>query len=288
MISVTLPSPAKLNLFLHITGRRKDGYHDLQTVFQLLDYGDQLTLTAIKKPRITLTTQLDGLLPEDNLVVQAAMALQKATNCDWGCEIQLQKKLPMGAGLGGGSSNAATTLVGLNFLWQCGLSLDQLSLIGRQLGADVPVFVQGKSAFAEGIGEQLTPMALSKPWYLVVTPKIRVSTTEIFSHSELTRNSPAIKIRALSEERHRNDCQSVVEALYPEVKQVLVWLQRFKNPLMTGTGASVFCRFDTEVAARQAQTEIPEKWNSFVARGTNLSSLHKQLENFITGAWPSG
>ena len=288
MISLTLPSPAKVNLFLQITGQRKDGYHNLQTLFQLLDYGDQLSITASKSPAIGLTSPIEGVAAEDNLVLRAARALQKATHCAWGCEIQLQKKLPMGAGLGGGSSNAATTLVGLNFLWQCGLSNDELAIIGCQLGADVPVFIHGNSAFAEGIGDQLTPVQLSDFWYLVVTPNIKVSTAEIFSHPQLTRNSPPIKIRALLEEQYRNDCQSVVEALYPPVKQLLQWLQRFKNPLMTGTGASVFCRFDSELSARQAQAEVPQKWSSFVARGTNISPLHKQMEKFNTGAWPSG
>ncbi len=288
MISITLPSPAKINLFLHILDRRDDGYHNLQTLFQLLDCGDQLSFTANKNSDINVLSHLDEVAAEDNLVYKAAKALQQATGCQWGCDIELEKKLPMGAGLGGGSSNAATTLVALNDLWQCGLTLDELAIIGRQLGADVPVFIHGNSAFAEGIGDQLTPVQLSDFWYLVVTPDIKVSTAEIFSHPELTRNSPPIKIRALLEEQYRNDCQSVVEALYPPVKQLLQWLQRFKNPLMTGTGASVFCRFDSELTAQQAQAEVPQKWSSFVARGTNISPLHKQMEKFNTGAWPSG
>jgi len=288
MISISLPSPAKINLFLRITGRRTDGYHDLQTLFQLLDYGDELSITANKSGAINLISPIQDIAEEDNLVVRAARSLQKATHCAWGCDIQLQKILPMGAGLGGGSSNAATALVGLNFLWQCGLSIDELAIIGRQLGADVPVFIHGNSAFAEGIGDQLTPVPLSDFWYLVVTPNIKVSTTEIFSHPQLTRNSPPIKIRALLEEPYRNDCQSVVEALYPPVQQALQWLQRFNNPLMTGTGASVFCRFDSELSAQQAQAEVPQQWSSFVARGTNISTLHKQMEKLNTGAWPSG
>ena len=279
MISITLPAPAKINLFLRITGRREDGYHNLQTLFQLLDYGDQLKITACKNPDIVLTSTMHNVPTEENLIVRAARALQEVTNCTWGCEIQLDKKLPMGAGLGGGSSNAATTLKALNLLWQCGLSEDQLADIGRQLGADVPVFIYGNSAFAEGIGDQLTPVDLPDDWYLVVTPNIKVSTEEIFSHPQLTRNSPPIKIRALLEAQYRNDCQPVVEALYPQVKQVLHWLQRFPNPLMTGTGASAFCRFDNELSARQAQAEVPQQWNAFVARGSNISSLHKQMEN---------
>jgi 4-diphosphocytidyl-2-C-methyl-D-erythritol kinase len=279
MISITLPSPAKLNLFLHILDRREDGYHNLQTLFQILDYGDQLSFSVNKQPEINLISAIEDVAPQDNLVFKAARALQQATNCRWGCEIQLNKKIPMGAGLGGGSSNAATALVGLNSLWQCDLSLDQLAEIGCELGADVPVFVKGFSAFAEGIGDKLTPITLDEFWYLVVTPKIKVSTEQIFCHSELTRNAQAIKIRALSDELYRNDCQSVVETLYPQVKQVLDWLQRYGNPLMTGTGASVYCRFDSEQEAKQAQKTVPTSWNSFVARGVNQSPLHQQLEN---------
>jgi 4-diphosphocytidyl-2-C-methyl-D-erythritol kinase len=279
MISISLPSPAKLNLFLHILDRREDGYHNLQTLFQLLDYGDQLSFSINKQPEINVISDLKDVKPQDNLVFKAARALQQATNCSWGCEIQLAKKIPMGAGLGGGSSNAATTLVGLNSLWQCNLSHDQLAEIGSDLGADIPVFVKGLSAFAEGIGDKLTPISLNPIWYLVVTPKIKVSTEQIFCHSELTRNAPAIKIRALSEELYRNDCQSVVEILYPEVKQVADWLKRYGNPLMTGTGASVYCRFDSQQEAKKAQQTVPNSWSSFVAKGINQSPLHKQLEN---------
>ena len=279
MISISLPSPAKLNLFLHILDRREDGYHNLQTLFQLLDYGDQLSFSINKQSEINVISDLKDVKPQDNLVFKAARALQQATNCSWGCEIQLAKKIPMGAGLGGGSSNAATTLVGLNSLWQCNLSHDQLAEIGSDLGADIPVFVKGLSAFAEGIGDKLTPISLNPIWYLVVTPKIKVSTEQIFCHSELTRNAPAIKIRALSEELYRNDCQSVVETLYPEVKQVSDWLKRFGNPLMTGTGASVYCRFDSQQEAKKAQQTVPNSWSSFVAKGINQSPLHKQLEN---------
>lgn len=279
MISITLPSPAKLNLFLHILDRREDGYHNLQTLFQLLDYGDQLSFSTNKQSEINITSNIEAVAPRDNLVFKAATALQQATDCKWGCDIELDKKLPMGAGLGGGSSNAATTLVGLNSLWQCNLSLDQLAEIGGELGADIPVFVKGFSAFAEGIGDKLTPISLDEFCYLVVTPKIKVSTEQIFCHSELTRNASAIKIRALSEELYRNDCQSVVETLYPEVKQVLDWLQQHGNPLMTGTGASVYCRFDNQEEAKQVQQTVPNSWNSFVAMGVNRSPLHQQLEN---------
>ena len=279
MISITLPSPAKINLFLHILNRREDGYHNLQTLFQLLDYGDQLSFTANKDPEINIISHLDAVKPEDNLVYKAAKALQQATDCQWGCDIDLDKKLPMGAGLGGGSSNAATTLVGLNYLWQCGLTADELANIGCKLGADVPVFIHGMAAFAEGIGEHLTPVERQQNWYLIITPKIKISTKEIFSNSELTRNAQAIKIRALSEVEYRNDCQSVVETLYPQVKQALDWLKPFGRPLMTGTGASVFCPFDSEEEAKQVLKQVPSSWNSFVAQGINQSPLHKQLKN---------
>jgi 4-diphosphocytidyl-2-C-methyl-D-erythritol kinase len=279
MISITLPSPAKLNLFLHILDRREDGYHNLQTLFQLLDCGDQLSFTANKSPEINIISHLNEVSPENNLVYKAAKALQQATGCQWGCDIDLKKILPMGAGLGGGSSNAATTLLGLNYLWQCGLTLDELAHIGCHLGADVPVFVKGTTAFAEGIGEQITPVERQESWYLIITPKINISTREIFSHSELTRNAPAIKIRALPEVQYRNDCQSVVEKLYPQVTQALDWLKAFGNPLMTGTGASVFCPFDSEKEANRVLKQVPDSWNSFVAKGVNQSPVHKQVKN---------
>ncbi len=288
MPSVTLPSPAKLNLFLHITGRRDNGYHDLQTLFQLLDYGDSLTFASNSTGKITVSPQIEGVTAEDNLIVRAAKLLQAKTGCSSGCDIVLDKKIPMGAGLGGGSSNAATVLVGLNHLWQCGLESDALAQLGAKLGADVPIFVHGNSAFAEGTGELLTPLDIPKQWYLVITPDVHISTAEIFSNPQLTRNSSPIKIRALSGEQYRNDCQSVVEKLYPAVKQVLDWAKAYSNPLMTGTGASVFCSFDSETEAQEALSLVPKQWNAFIARGENRSSLHQQLENFFTGAWPSG
>ncbi len=288
MSSVTLPSPAKINLFLHITGRRDNGYHDLQTVFQLLDFGDTLTFTPNNSGQINLSPQIEGVLAEDNLIVRAARLLQQKTAGTRGCDIVLNKVLPMGAGLGGGSSNAATALVGLNTLWECGLSLTELADAGCELGADVPVFVHGNSAFAEGIGELLTPMEIPEQWYLVITPECQVSTGEIFSHPQLTRNSSPIKIRALSGEQYRNDCQSVVEKLYPAVKEALDWLGDYNSPLMTGTGASVFSGFENQTEAQQALDKVPNHWNAFIARGANSSSLHRQMGKLFTGAWPSG
>ncbi len=288
MSSITLSAPPKVNLFLHITGQRDDGYHNLQTLFQLLDGGDQLRLTATDDGAIKLSPQIPGVAEQDNLIVRAARALQQKTHCTQGCSIELTKTLPMGAGLGGGSSNAATTLLGLNALWGCNLSIAELARLGARLGADVPVFIEGRSAFAEGIGDQLTAMDIPESWYLVITPPCTVPTGEIFSHPQLTRHSPPIKIRALSEEQYRNDCQAVVEKLYPPVKEVLEWLENHGKPMMTGTGASVFCRWKTRAEADRVLAEVPRDWNAFVARGVNHSPVHKQLRDFFTGASPSG
>ena len=288
MSSVVLPSPAKLNLFLHITGRRADGYHSLQTVFQLLDYGDRLTFRVNQSGDINLHTAMEAVAAEDNLIVRAARLLQAATGCRQGCDIEIHKQIPMGAGLGGGSSNAATVLVGLNQLWQTGLSDDLLADMGAQLGADVPVFVRGHSAFAEGIGELLTAIDIPEQWYLVITPNVQVSTAEIFSNPQLTRDTSPIKIRALSEVQYRNDCQAVVEELYPAVKKALEWISDYRNPLMTGTGASVFCSFDNQTEAQKALDLVPEQWSAFIARGDNRSSLHRELGKIFIGASPSG
>ena len=288
MSSVVLPSPAKLNLFLHITGRRADGYHSLQTVFQLLDYGDRLTFRVNHSGDINLHTAMEAVAAEDNLIVRAAKLLQAATDCREGCDIEIHKQIPMGAGLGGGSSNAATVLVGLNQLWQTGLSDDLLADMGAQLGADVPVFVRGHSAFAEGVGELLTAIDIPEQWYLVITPNVQVSTAEIFSNPQLTRDTSPIKIRALSEVQYRNDCQAVVEELYPAVKKALEWISDYRNPLMTGTGASVFCSFDNQTEAQKALDLVPEQWSAFIARGDNRSSLHRELGKIFIGASPSG
>jgi 4-diphosphocytidyl-2-C-methyl-D-erythritol kinase len=237
---------------------------------------------------IRLTPQVDGVAEEDNLIIRAAKALQQKTGCKLGCSIVVDKKLPMGAGLGGGSSNAATTLLALNSLWQCDLSLVELAALGSALGADVPVFVIGRSAFAEGIGDELIPVDIANSWYLVITPPCKVSTGEIFSNPQLTRHSLPIKIRALSEEQYRNDCQAIVEELYPQVKEVVEWIENFAKPMMTGTGASVFCRWKTQAEANRVLAAVPQHWNAFVARGVNNSQVHQQLRDFFTGASPSG
>ncbi|MDC0053833.1 4-(cytidine 5'-diphospho)-2-C-methyl-D-erythritol kinase [Gammaproteobacteria bacterium] len=288
MSTLSLPSPAKINLFLHITGQRSDGYHNLQTLFQLLDFGDKLVFRSNRSGNIKINGNIGGVEEKNNLIFLAAMLLQKSAGCDLGCTIDLTKKLPMGAGLGGGSSNAATTLVGLNALWKCGLTANELSDLGKTLGADVPVFVHGESAFAEGIGDILTPVTLPQRWFLVITPNCHVSTREIFSNPQLTRNSSPIKIRALSGVEYGNDCQDVVSTLYPAVGRVLQWAGNFSAPLMTGTGASVFCSFDSKSEAQQVLSKMPKQWAGFVAKGVNRSPVHEQLHDFFTGASPSG
>ncbi|MBU0852374.1 MAG: 4-(cytidine 5'-diphospho)-2-C-methyl-D-erythritol kinase, partial [Gammaproteobacteria bacterium] len=209
MLALTLPAPAKLNLMLHILGRRADGYHELQTLFQFLDYGDELTFRPRADGQIRLHTDLPGVDHDSNLIVRAARLLQTHSGCAQGADIELSKHLPMGGGIGGGSSDAATTLLGLDHLWQTHLGEDTLAEIGLALGADVPVFVRGRAAFAEGVGERLQPVELNEPWYLIIAPQVSVSTAEIFSDPELTRNTPAITVRSLLAGGGHNDCQPV-------------------------------------------------------------------------------
>jgi 4-diphosphocytidyl-2-C-methyl-D-erythritol kinase len=280
--TLTLPAPAKLNLFLHITGRRADGYHLLQTVFQLLDHGDELTFRLRDDHRIVLHGELAGVPAEDNLIVRAARLLQAHSGTPLGADISLAKRLPMGGGLGGGSSDAATTLLGLNRLWQLGLDLDTLATLGLQLGADVPVFVRGRSSWAEGVGEQLTAVDLPGQWFVVLTPDCHVNTAEIFRAQELTRNTAPITIAAFlqggSEIATRNDCQPVVGQRYPAVRAALDWLSAHAPCRMTGTGASVFAAFATHVEAEAVLARKPAGMTGFVAKGVNISPLHRQLQ----------
>ena len=275
--TITLPSPAKLNLMLHIIGRRPDGYHELQTVFQILDVGDSLTLTPSEQPTIKVSPALTGVKQEDNLVYRAGMLLRKATGYEGGADIQLEKKLPMGGGIGGGSSNAATTLIGLNRLWRTGLDLDQLSELGRELGADVPVFVRGRTAWAEGIGEHLSPLELPEHWYVVITPNCHVSTAEIFCHKDLTRDTLAITVAAFLERGGKNDCQPLVETLFPQVRDAVEWLNHFGRAQLTGTGACVFAPFDSKEAAQAVLAKLPQHMQGFMAKGVNRSPLHQSL-----------
>ena len=280
--SITLPSPAKLNLFLHIVGQRPDGYHELQTLFQFLDYGDDITLTLTpEQSGVRLEESIPGVPDEDNLIIKAASALAaKATGELSGVSISIEKRLPMGGGLGGGSSNAATTLLGLNHLWQLNLGIDELADIGLALGADVPVFVRGHAAFGEGVGEKLTPAHPPEDWFLVLKPDCHVDTGKIFSAQGLTRDTPRIRIAPAFEgdaSRYRNDCEDVVKRLYPEVSQSMEWLTKFGPARLTGTGACIFGRFPTESAARIIWESKPSGITGFVAKGVNVSPLHQKL-----------
>ena len=274
--SLSLLSPAKLNLFLHITGRRADGYHELQTLFRLLDWGDHMYFSANNSGEITLGGSELNIPPAQNLIVRAALALPRLDGRQ-GAHVELHKRIPEGGGLGGGSSNAATTLLALNQLWELGLSTTQLQQLGAQLGADVPVFTAGHTAWAEGIGEILRPVNLPDSWYLVIAPQCHVSTAEIFSNEQLTRNTSPIKIAAFFEGHSRNDCQNLVRNLYPEVDNALKWLDNFGEAKLTGTGACVFASFPDEHPARLALGLLPDSMTGFVAKGLNTSPVLSAL-----------
>ena len=276
--TLSLPAPAKLNLFLHVTGQRDDGYHTLQTLFQFLDYGDTLHFSSRSDGKIALLSDLPGVDAEDNLIVRAARLLKEASSTPLGADIKLDKILPMGGGIGGGSSDAATTLLGLNHLWQTGLSIDQLAELGIRLGADVPVFVRGHAAWAEGVGEQLTPVELEEPWFLVVAPDCPVSTAEIFSDERLTRNSSPITLAAFVAGGGRNDCLPVVTTRYPEIRNTLILLNKYCEAKMTGTGSCLFGAFPNEREADKVRARLPATLRSFVARGCNVSPLHRALQ----------
>jgi len=275
MTELVLAAPAKLNLFLHILGRRDDGYHELQTLFQLLDYGDDLILRPRRDGVVAVTVEppLAGVAERDNLAYRAALALRALRPGPEGADIHIRKRLPPGAGLGGGSSNAATALVGLDRLWGLGLDTATLCRLGLSLGADVPLFVQGRTAWGEGIGERLTSVVLPPAWYLVVKPDCEIATAAVFAHPQLTRNTLPMKIRAFFGEGARNDCAAAVEAMYPQVRAARLWLERFAAPRLTGTGACLFARFDSQDQAAAVLAQLPKPWTGFVARGVNLSPL---------------
>jgi len=271
------PAPAKLNLFLHITGRRPDGYHTLQTVFQLLDYGDELTFDLRPDGVIRRLQGAAGVAEEQDLTVRAAARLQREAGVWQGVDIRVLKRIPMGAGLGGGSSDAATTLVALNALWGVNWPLERLAGLAVELGADVPVFVHGYTAWAEGVGERLRPLRLPERWYVVITPNCTVSTGRVFSDPALTRNTPPIKMVDFAYAETRNDCEHVVRECYPEVARALDWLGRWRGARLTGTGASVFAAFPERAQARRAAAQVPPAWEVFVARGVNRSPLLDRL-----------
>jgi 4-diphosphocytidyl-2-C-methyl-D-erythritol kinase len=277
------PAPAKLNLFLHITGRRADGYHNLQTVFQFLDYADQLYFVPRADEAIRCFGGPPGVPSGKDLCVRAACLLRQTAGIRTGVDIYNEKRLTAGAGLGGGSSDAATTLWALNRLWATGLEASALADLGLRLGADVPVFLFGRSAWAEGVGEVLTPIDPPESWYLVVNPAISVSTAAVFYDPELTRDSPRMTIPDFLSGGGQNDCEAVVRRRYPGVAAALDWLNRFSPARMTGTGACVFAAFATQAEAQAVGRQLPGGWTGFVARGVNRSPLHEVTEQTRDG-----
>jgi len=275
-------APAKLNLFLHVTGRRADGYHLLQTIFQLIDLSDELAFEVTDDGLVTRVDDASsrpppGVAPDDDLCVRAARALQVATGTRHGVRIRVRKRIPLGGGLGGGSSDAATTLRVLDRLWGTSAGVENLSRIGLQLGADVAVFVQGRSAWAEGVGELLTPLHLPEQWFVVIHPGVSVPTRDVFQAPELTRNSPLITIRAPSGPVGRNDCEPVVRVRFPAVSEALDWLAQHASARLTGTGACVFAGFATAALAERVASRVPDAWRAWVARGLSTSPLELQL-----------
>jgi len=276
------PAPAKLNLFLHVTGRRPDGYHLLQTVFQFIDYGDRLAFVPREDGEIVRIDPLAGIALEQDLCVRAAHLLQQYTGVSAGVEIHLDKCLPLGGGLGGGSSDAATTLLALNFIWNTGLNVDQLAELGLRLGADVPVFIYGHTAWAEGVGERLEVINLSEPWYIVLTPDCRVSTAEIFSDPELKRDCQPITIGGFLSGQGMNVCEAVVRKHYKPVATALDWLAGYGSPRMSGTGACVYLALSDRAKADAILQDMPVGWKFFVARGLNRSPVLDKLERIAT------
>ncbi len=269
-------APAKINRFLHITGQRDNGYHELQTVFQFLNYADELRFTVSEHGDISHQNPLPGLKPEDDLTVRAACLLQQHSHCSLGVQISINKRLPMGGGLGGGSSDAATTLVALNQLWQLHLDKAELAALGVQLGADVAIFVHGHAAWAEGVGEEFSAIDLDEPWFVVLVPDVSVSTAEVFAHPQLKRDCAAISIDDFISGEGTNTCEAIVRELYPQVDQALSWLQQFSPARMTGTGACVFAAFATEQQALQVLADKTSRFNGFAAQGKNISPLYSK------------
>ena len=261
------PAPAKLNLMLRVTGRRADGYHLLQTVIRFIDYGDTLSFRVRGDGAVNRVNDVAGVPAADDLSVRAARRLQQACGTHLGVDLTLRKRLPLGGGLGGGSSDAATTLLALNDLWRAGLPRERLLALALELGADVPVFVGGENALVEGVGERLTPLDLPADWYLVLVPPVVVPTARIFSHNQLKRDSKPIKITAFSVEQAGNDLEPVVCSEYPEVARHLAWLRQAAPAWVTGAGACVFAAFPTEQAARQVWNQAPAGMEGFIARG---------------------
>ena len=285
-LTVPWPAPAKLNRFLHIVGRRDDGYHLLQTLFQFLDHGDRLRFVPRADDRIRLYGGVAGLDPEQDLTVRATRLLQRHCGVDQGVEIHLDKRLPAGGGLGGGSSDAATTLVALNHYWRAGLDLPGLADLGLTLGADVPVFVHGRAAWAEGVGEQLHFVEPDEPWFLILVPSCAVSTVAIFNAPDLTRDSRPTRIRAFIVDADRNDCEAAVFRSHPEVARAARWLSRHGRARLTGTGGCVFAAFPERAQAEALLARRPAGVSGFVARGCNRSPLHERLRRATIDEYP--
>lgn len=273
--TLTLPAPAKLNLFLNVLDRREDGYHNLQTVFQFIDFADHLHFSLNDNGKITLETPELSIPNEDNLIYRAAMLLQNKTNTHLGAHIKLDKNLPVGGGVGGGSSNAATTLVALNQLWQTELSNQELMQLGSQLGADVPIFIHGEAAYATGTGDVLTNVDLKEPWYVILIPPVSVSTGEIFSHPQLTRNNQPITMSDFLDHGGSNSVEKLVRSLCPEVGHALDWLNQFGFAKMSGTGSTVFLSFAEKNQAENIASLIPAPFKGVVAKGCNKSPLYR-------------
>jgi len=272
------PAPAKLNLFLHVVGRRPDGYHLLQTAFQFIDLADELRFWQRPPGLVERVGEVPGVSPEQDLAVRAARLLAAHCPGAGGVAIEVRKRIPLQGGLGGGSSDAATVLVALNELWGCGLGPDRLAEIGLGLGADVPVFVHGRAAWAEGVGERLTPLDLPEPVYLLVRPDAAVPTAAVFGAPELTRDTPVITIRGFLTTGGRNDCEAVVRRRFPAVAEALDWVGRHAPARLTGTGSCVFAAMPDEAGARAALRQLPERWTGHVVRGLNRSPLGARLE----------
>ena len=278
---LTLQSPAKLNLMLHITGRRDDGYHLLQTVFQFIGLYDRLTFEVTRDGLITRSCSNTAVAEAEDIIILAARLLQSRYRVKQGARISIDKHIPVGGGLGGGSSNAATTLLALNRLWNLKLEAHELAALGLQLGADVPVFVAGKSAWASGVGEQLTPLQLPELWYVVIYPKVFVSTSEIFASEQLTRNCDAITIAAFLAGAGCNVCEPVACQLYPEIQNAIDWLGQFSKARLTGTGACVFAGFDSLKQAESVKSQAPETWDTFVVKAMNQNPVIEQCEMYL-------
>ncbi len=285
---ISFPSPAKLNLFLHVVGQRPNGYHELETVFQFLDYGDTIELSTNNLNKdIDILTPIAGVKNTDNLIYKAAKILQEQVSFNCGVKIKMNKILPMGGGLGGGSSNAATILLALNKIWEINLPINKLAELGLALGADVPIFIHGYAAFAQGIGEILTPINPEEHWYLVAKPDCSISTQDVFGSAELVRNTPKLLLNNTSSDVAKqinipschNDCETIVIKNYPKVAKLLAWLVEYAPSRMTGTGACIFSRFNSENEALAVQSKLPEGVESFVAKGINQSPLIDVINN---------